>query len=260
MPYKTLLLEVRDNVAHLTLNRPEAMNTIDLEMGAELMEAAIECESNAAVRAVLLTGAGKVFCAGGDLRGMQAQGERADAYNLELTTYLHTAIMHFTRMDAPVIAAVNGTTAGAGVGLVAMADLAVAAAGAKFTAAYTAVGLTPDGSTTFFLPRLAGSKRAAELLLLNRTLSAAEALDWGLINQVVPDGMAVEEAGKIAARLAAGPKHAHGQVKRLLAASAGALEAQLAVEGRTISVQVKSAEAREGIAAFLEKRKANFRA
>jgi 2-(1,2-epoxy-1,2-dihydrophenyl)acetyl-CoA isomerase len=256
--YPTLNLERRNRVAYLTLNRPDAMNTLSLQMGKDLLQAAIACEADMGVRAVVITGAGKAFCAGGDLRGMQQQGEGTGNYIHELTTHLHAAINLFTKMDAPVIAAVNGTTAGAGVGLVAMADLALAAQSAKFTLAYTGVGLTPDGSTSFFLPRLMGLKRAAELLLLNRVLSADEALQWGLVNQVLADEDLAAEAAKLAEKLAAGPRGAYGKVKRLLAASCGALESQLTLEGRTISAQSLSAEGREGIAAFLGKRKPNY--
>ena len=253
--YTTLTLEVRNRVAFITLNRAEAMNTLSLPMGRDLLQAAIACEADKNVRAVVLTGAGKAFCAGGDLRGMQEQGEGMEAYLHELTTHLHTAIGLFTTMDAPVIAAVNGTTAGAGVGLVAMADLAIATEHAKFTLAYTGVGLTPDGSTSYFLPRLIGLKRASELLLLNRVLSADEALKWGLVNQVVVEADLAGEAAKLAERLSNGPKGAYGKVKRLLAASCGALPAQMALEGRAISSQAVSAEGREGISAFLAKRK-----
>jgi 2-(1,2-epoxy-1,2-dihydrophenyl)acetyl-CoA isomerase len=256
--YTTLTLEVRNRVAFITLNRPEAMNTLSLAMGKDLLTAALACESNPQVRAVVLTGAGKAFCAGGDLRGMQESGEGLQLFLHELTTHLHAAIGVFTQMDAPLIAAVNGTTAGAGVGLLAMADLAVAAQGTKITLAYTGVGLTPDGSTTFFLPRLIGLKRTAELMLLNRVLSAEEALQWGLVNQVVADADVLAEATKLAEKLASGPKGAFGKVKRMLAASAGALETQVAMEARSISAQGVSAEGREGIAAFLGKRKPQY--
>ena len=139
-----------------------------------------------------------------------------------------------------------------------MADLAVAAEGAKFSLAYTGVGLTPDGSTSYFLPRALGNKRAMELVLTNRLLSAAEALEWGLVNRVVPDANLREEVGKLAERLAAGPLGAFGQAKRLLRSEAS-LEAQLEDESRTISRQATTAEAAEGIQAFLGKRKPDFR-
>lgn len=258
MTEKTVAVEVRDSIAVVTLNRPESANTLNMQMGRDLAAAAIECEANPAVRAVVLTGVGKNFCFGGDLRGMITGGAAIEAYLRELTSHLHMAISHFVRMDAPVVAAVNGTAAGAGVGLVAMSDLAIAADGAKFSLAYTGVALTPDGSTSFFLPRVVGSKRAAELILTNRVLSAAEALKWGLVNSVVPDAEVVARATEMAERLAAGPTRAFGEAKRLLAQSMGALEAHMALESQVIARQAQSAEGREGIGAFLEKRKPKY--
>lgn len=254
----TVSFALAEGIATVTLNRPEAANTMNLQFGRDLLDAARSCGSERGVRAVVVTGAGKAFCFGGDLGAMMMnEGDAREEYLRELTVDLHAAIVHFTRLDAPVIAAVNGTAAGAGVGLVAMADLAIAAESAKFSLAYTGVGLTPDGSTSYFLPRLLGMKRAMELVLTNRPLSAAEALDWGLVNKVVPDGQAAAEAAALAARLAAGPLGAFGQAKRLLRSRAS-LEAQLEDESRTIARQGKSAEGVEGIQAFLQKRKAEF--
>lgn len=258
MSAPTIDVSARGSIAIITLNRPDNANTLDLRMAMDLLAAAMACERDAAVRAVVLTGAGKNFCFGGDLRGMRAEGAMVEAYLRELTSYLHSAISHFVRMDAPVIAAVNGTAAGAGIGLVTMADLAIAAQSAKFALAYTGVALTPDGSTSFFLPRIVGAKRALELILTNRSLSAAEALDWGLVNEVVADGTALDAAVSLAERLAAGPIHAFGKAKRLIAGSIGALESHLALESHTIAQQACTAEGEEGIAAFLEKRKAQF--
>jgi 2-(1,2-epoxy-1,2-dihydrophenyl)acetyl-CoA isomerase len=254
----TVSVELRGRVGVVTLNRPENSNVLNLAMGRELLEAAIACGANPAVRAVVLTGAGKNFCFGGDLRGMMAEGGAVDAYLRELTSFLHQAISHFVRMDAPVIAAVNGTAAGAGVGLVAMADLAICARSAKFSLAYTGVALTPDGSTSFFLPRLIGAKRAMELILTNRPIGADEALSWGLVNQVVDDTACLEEALRLAEKLAAGPAHAFGKAKRLVAGASGALEAHLVLESETIAQQAISPEGQEGIRAFLEKRKAQY--
>src|ERR1044071_6218153 len=233
MSAPTVQVESRGAVAIVTINRPEVSNTLNLQTAMDLLAAAMTCGRNSAVRAVVLTGAGKNFCFGGDLRAMAAKGSGADGYVRELTTYLHEAISHFVRMDAPVIAAVNGTAAGAGVGLVAMADLAVCAAGAKFSLSYTSVGLTPDASTSFLLPRTIGAKRAMELFLLNRAITAQEALDWGLVNRVVPDAQLVGEAVSMAERLADGATFAFGRTKRLVASSLGALESQMVLESET---------------------------
>jgi len=224
----------------------------------DLLAAAMTCGRNAQVRAVVLTGAGRHFSFGGDLRAMTA-GDAADAgYIRELTTYLHAALSHFVRMDAPVIAAVNGTAAGAGVGLVAAADLAFCAASAKFTLAYTNVGLTPDAGTSFLLPRIVGVKRAMELLLINRLLTAAEAQAWGLVNEVVPDEQLLERALEVAARLAQGASGAFGATKRLVAQALGAFESQMVLESETIATQALTAEGAEGINAFLAKRAPQF--
>ncbi|HQW08442.1 MAG TPA: enoyl-CoA hydratase/isomerase family protein [Steroidobacteraceae bacterium] len=254
----TVMVDIRGEVAVVTLNRPETANTLNLAMGRDLLTAALRCEADPAVRAVVLTGAGKAFCFGGDLRGMTSSGTPIEPYLKELTTHLHAAIARFMRMDAPVIAAVNGTTAGAGVGLVAMADLAIMAAGAKISLAYTGVGLTPDGGTSFLLPRAVGAKRAMELIMTNRALTAAEALEWGLVNQVAPDTEVLDTALALAGKLAAGPKGAFGRSKRLVAAALGALESQLTLESETIAAQAATAEGREGITAFFEKRKAQY--
>ncbi len=141
----TVTVEVAGAVARVTLARPEAANAMNLRFGHDLLGAALRVEAEPGVRAVVLTGAGRNFCFGGDLRGMQDEGD-VEGWLRELTTHLHAAIVHFTRMDAPVIAAVNGTAAGAGLGLVLMADLAIAGASAKFAPAYTGVGLTPDAA------------------------------------------------------------------------------------------------------------------
>jgi 2-(1,2-epoxy-1,2-dihydrophenyl)acetyl-CoA isomerase len=189
---------------------------------------------------------------------MVASGGDLSAYLSELTTLLHAGLAHLTRMDAPVIAAVRGSAAGAGLGLVLAADLAIAGKSAKFTPAYTGVGLTPDAGCTFLLPRAVGYKRAMELFLTNRVLGAEEALDWGLVNQVVEDGLVDETAAALAARLATGPTGAFGGVKRLVGDAEPGLETQLGRESRSIAARGAGAEGREGIEAFLDKRAPRF--
>ena len=255
---RTVLVEVSDRVATISLNRPGASNALTLELARELLAVALRCEADTDVRAVVLTGAGRHFCFGGDLRAMREQGEGAGAYINELTTYLHAAIGAFARMRAPVIAAVNGTAAGAGVGLACAADLALCGRGSRFSLAYTAVGLAPDGSTSFLLPRIVGHRRAMELILLNRVLGGEEALAWGLVNQVVEDAEITSQARALATRLATGPTEAYAAVKRLALAAQPGLETQMALEGRTIAALSVHPHGREGIAAFIDKRKASF--
>jgi 2-(1,2-epoxy-1,2-dihydrophenyl)acetyl-CoA isomerase len=259
MEYETLLFDVKDRVAKIVLNRPEAANVIDKTLAQELMQAAIRCDEEAEIRAVLLTGSGRFFSAGGDLKAFAAGGEAISAGIKELTVYLHAAISRLARMDAPVVVAVNGTAAGGGMSLAVAGDLVVAAESAKFTMAYTAAGLSPDGSATYFLPRLIGLRRSQELMLTNRRLSASEALEWGLVSRVVPDADLLAEAEALARSLGQGPTRALGMVKTLLHGSfAGTLETQMELEARGIAAMAASADGQEGIRAFVEKRKPKF--
>lgn len=260
MAYRTLLFEVNEGVARLTINRPEAANSLNGEAFREFLDAILHCDDDAAVRAVVITGAGRFFCTGGDLKSFAEQGADLPRHLKEMTTYFHAAISRMARMDAPVIAAVNGAAAGAGMSLACACDLVVAGESAKFTMAYTRAGLTPDGSGTFFLPRLVGLKRALELCLTNRTLAAEEARDWGIVTRVVPDVDVVSEAAGLAAQLAAGPTRAFGTTKRLLQGSfAASLETQMEDEAQGIAAMAKTADGREGMAAFLEKRTPAYR-
>jgi len=259
MSYETIDLAVRDGVAHLTLNRPQAANSITVELARDLMYATLRCDEDAAVRAVLLSGAGAMFCGGGDLKTFAGKGADLPHYLKEVTTYLHAAVSRLTRMDAPVIAAVHGSAAGAGLSLACAADLVLAADGAKFTMAYTRAGLTPDGSSTYFLSRIVGLRRALELTLTNRVLSAAEAMQLGIVTRVVPAERLLDEARALAAQLAAGPTQAFGASKRLLHAGwSGTLETQMELETRAIADVARGADAHEGIAAFVAKRPAKF--
>lgn len=259
MSYETLLLEQKDGVAHLKLNRPDAANAIDLQMGKDLLHASIAIDEDPSVRAVVIGAEGKMFCAGGDLGSFAQAGDGMGALLKELTTYLHAAISRFARMRAPVIAAVNGTAAGAGFSMVCATDLAIVAESAKLTMAYTGVGLSPDGSSSYYLPRLIGTRRTLELMLTNRRLTAAEALDWGLVNQVVPDDAVEKTALELGAQLAAGPTGSFDTVKKLVLASASeSLESQMELETRGIAAATHTADGKEGIRAFLAKEKPVF--
>ncbi|MEM8857540.1 MAG: enoyl-CoA hydratase-related protein, partial [Chloroflexota bacterium] len=175
-------------------------------------------------------------------------------------TYLHGAQSRFNRMGAPVIAAVNGTAGGGGFSLMCSCDLAIAADHAKFTMAYTAAALTPDASSTYFLPRLIGHRRAAEMILTNRRLTAAEAVDWGLINQAVPADDLMPTVMNLAQELAAGPTETYAKAMELLRHSFdNSLETQMEDEAQAISIFAGSDNVKEGIAAFKEKRKPNFK-
>ena len=257
--YETLTYEIDDGVGVVTLNRPDAANAMSPLCAKEINDVSRVIEGDAQVRAVVITGAGKMFCAGGDLSAFAAAGEGARALILEMTGDLHLGLSRLARMAAPVIGAVNGTAAGAGFSLAMACDLAIAAESAVFTMAYTRAGLSPDGSSTFYMPRKIGDRRTRELMLTNRVLSAAEALDWGIVNQVVADAEVLPAALKLAKDLARGPTAAYGQVKALLNASFdNGLETQMELEARAIAALVGSDDGQEGIHAFLAKRKPEF--
>lgn len=259
MSYQTLNFEVSGGVATITLNRPNSMNAMSPQMGAELHEVALAIDADQAIRAVVLTGAGKVFCAGGDLGEFAAAGDGARTLIMKMTADLHLALSRLARNAAPVIAAVNGTAAGAGFSLLMAADLAIAAESAVMTMAYTNAGLSPDGSSTYYMPRKIGDRRARELMLTNRVLNAQEALDWGVVNQVVADEEVLDAAQQLAAKLAQGPTQAYGQVKALLDSSFDhSLESQMELEARAIAGLVGSPDGQEGLHAFLDKRKPQF--
>lgn len=258
MEYSTLLFEVQDHVARITLNRPDAANALNFEMGRDLMRAAIQASEDRSVRAVILTGAGRMFCGGGDLKYF-ATRQDLPGHLKELAGNLHLAISRFVRMDAPVIVAVNGSAGGAGFSLCLFGDLVLASESAKFTLAYTRAGLSPDGSSSYFLPRIVGMRRALELALTNRVLSSKEALDWGIVNRVVPDAELQAEAQALAQQLASGATRALGAAKRLMHHSfSESLETQMEIEAQAIADQARGADAREGIAAFIAKRAPQF--
>ena len=260
MSFETLNYEVADNVATITFNRPDAANAMGPLMAKELSAAAIDADDDPAVRAIVLTGAGKMFCAGGDLGAFAKAGDGARKLLMQMTGDLHLGLSRLARSKAPVIGAVNGTAAGAGFSLVMACDLAIAAESAVFTMAYTRAGLSPDGSSTFFMPRKIGDRRARELMLTNRLLSSQEALDWGIVNQVVADAELLNEAQGLAQRLASGPTAAFAAVKTLLNGTFDqTLESQMELEARSIAGLVAGGDGQEGINAFLEKRKPVFK-
>jgi 2-(1,2-epoxy-1,2-dihydrophenyl)acetyl-CoA isomerase len=260
MAYSTLTLDIKDGVGLICLNRPDEGNAITLEMARELQEVATVCDEDAEVRAVVLTGNGKMFCAGGDLKIFSAQGEKISLYVKETTQAFHAAISRFNWMDAPVVCAVNGTAAGGGFSLALATDIAVAAESAKFTMAYTKIGLAPDGSSSYFLARMVGMRRAKEMALLNPVLSAKQALDWGLINRVVADDQVLTSALEIAKKWAKGPTQSFGESKRLILSGATeSLESQMERESRAISAMAGTPDGREGLAAFLAKRNPVFK-
>ena len=203
MAYKNLTVERANHVATLTLSRPDAYNALNMPLGRELFEASLELDDDPDVRCIVITGAGRAFCAGGDVKDFVDNLGRIGSHIKELTTYLHGAVSRFCRSDKPVIMAINGIAAGGGFSFALSGDLVVAAESAKFTMAYSKIAATPDGSSSYFLPRLIGLRRAMELYFTNRVLTAREALEWGLVTRVVPDGELKSTVAALAAR--AGP-------------------------------------------------------
>lgn len=254
--YSGILFDETDGVGTITLNRPDAANAIDHRTSMELVDALIRCEENRDVRAVILTGSGRFFCAGADLKSFYNRGDGLKTG----VSFIHVAASRIVRAPFPVIGAINGTAAGGGMGLACACDLLIAAESAKFIMAFTRRGLSPDSTTTYFLPRRIGIGRALELTYLNRTLTAREALEWGIANRVVPEATLGDEARAIAVELARGPTRAYAAAKRLMHAGAvETLETQIENEIRSISEMIATEDTREAVRAFTEKRTPVFK-
>jgi 2-(1,2-epoxy-1,2-dihydrophenyl)acetyl-CoA isomerase len=256
---KAIKFEIRDRVAWLTIDGDEGLNTFNPDFAKEFCEASLVCAGNKDVRAVVITGAGnRFFSAGANLKLWNARGDQVYRIVFEMTTLLHPAIARFAQMDAPVIAAVNGMAVGGALCIIAGCDLAIAARSAKFMIAYPNLGQTPDLGGTFFLPRILGARRALELMLLRPTLDAEKALEWGIVNKVVDDADLHSEVEKLATELSKGPSRAFGAIKRLVYSGLNSMEAQMELEARTLTEVISTADSREGLAAFIEKRQPVF--
>ena len=257
--FNHIVLQKRGAVARIRLHRPDAANGLNRTMARELREAAEDCASDRAIRAVILGAEGRCFCAGGDLSEMISQGDDIGPAAQALADDLHASISALCRMDAALIVAVNGVAAGGGFSLALVGDLVLAARSASFTMAYTRVGLCPDGSSSYFLPRLVGLRKAQELMLTNTRLSADDALALGLVTRVVDDDALDDAADALAAELAEASRGSTASVKKLLLSSFDhSLEAQMDIEARMLSACADSADGREGIRAFLDKRAPKF--
>jgi 2-(1,2-epoxy-1,2-dihydrophenyl)acetyl-CoA isomerase len=257
MAYDTVTLARADGVATLTLDRPDVFNALDLALGRDLFHAVLEIDDDPAVRAIVVTGAGKAFCAGGDVKGFADNLDRIGALIKELTTYLHGAVSRLCRSEKPVVMAINGVAAGGGMSLALAGDLVLAAESARFTMAYSKIAAPPDGSSSYYLPRLVGLRRAMELYFTNRVLGAREAQEWGLITRVVPDAELAGAAQSLARELAHGPTKAFGAAKRLFHQSTWeSLETQMELEAQAIAASGRTEDFRAGVTAFATKQPA----
>lgn len=255
-------IEVRRDgaVAVVTLSRPDVYNAFTLSMIRELRARLDELLHDETVGALVLTGAGKAFCSGGDVQEMLANVQRAEQHFLDLTADHHAVVTQLVAGPKPVVCALNGVAAGGGFGLALCGDIRIASGAARFKPAYFKLGVAPDGGSTFLLPRLVGFTRAQEILFHDRMMGAEEALALGLVHEVVAPEMLMERAMNEARALAAGPAFALAAAKRLMAATSSSdLATQLALERRLNSQSGGTAEFREGAAAFREKRRPNFR-
>ncbi|MGE0811794.1 MAG: enoyl-CoA hydratase/isomerase family protein [Vicinamibacterales bacterium] len=260
MPFETIQYDVRDAVATVTLDRPARLNALNLALGRELFHAVLEADEDPAVRCIVVTGAGAAFCAGGDVKDFHESGARIGIVIKELTTYLHGAVSRLARTPKPVIMAVNGVAAGGGMSLALAGDLVLAAESARFVMAYSKIGACPDGSSSYFLPRIVGLRRALELHYTNRALSARDALDWGLVTRVHADAEFRSAVTAFAAELAQGPTLAFGAAKRLFHQSTQeSLESQMELEAQAIAALGHTEDFRNGVAAFVAKTPEIFR-
>lgn len=255
-----IVVSLSDGIGTILFNDQENLNAFDASSARAFSEAANWLNLAEDLRVVMLKSATSVFSVGGNVSAFAEVGDHSDKLLLEMTQWFHSAVSLLMRMDAPVIAVVNGACAGAGASLPCMADIAIAAESSKLKFAYTAIGIAPDGGGTFTLPRIVGLRKAYELMVLNTMLSADEALELGIFNKVVPDDALANEADLLAKTLAAGPTKAFGAVKALLLKSyQQGLESQLADESVQISSLSVTADGQEGIKAFSAKRSPNFR-
>jgi 2-(1,2-epoxy-1,2-dihydrophenyl)acetyl-CoA isomerase len=261
----TVLLDVVAGVATLTLNRPDALNALSVEMMQDLFDASRALAARQDVDVVVITGAGEHFMAGGDLKDFASNlhlspDARLVVFKELIVRYINPTVEVLQGLRQPVIAKVRGACAGFGLSLIAGCDLAICADNAKFTTAYAAIALSGDGGASYFLPRILGQRKAAELLLLGERFDAAEALRMGLVNRCVQAAELDAVVAQMLARLQSGPRHAYAEIKRLLAASSHSLlESQLQSEAEAFARCAATADFAEGVGAFLEKRKPAYR-
>jgi 2-(1,2-epoxy-1,2-dihydrophenyl)acetyl-CoA isomerase len=259
MAYETILCDVADGVATITLNRPDRLNALTHQMFDELQDALSKVEADPDQRAVVLTGAGRGFCAGADLKAA-LEAEDGEGPENDLETHYNPLVKRLQTIDVPVIGAINGVAAGAGCSVALSCDIVLAGRSASFLQAFARIGLIPDAGSTWMMPRLIGRARAKGLAMLADNLPAETAADWGMIWKVVDDDVLEAEAGTLARNLAQGPTAAFAKMKHAFNASMdNSLDDQLALEAKLQNEAAQSHDYKEGVDAFLEKRPAVFK-
>lgn len=254
-----VLTQKHGNLLEIILNRPEVYNALDLEMMKLLGEAVSSAATDRTIQGVMLTGSGKAFCAGGDLKWISQQAEEAGSVLYRLAPQFHLSITEIRRMEKPVVAAINGIAAGGGFSLALACDFRVMAESAVLRQAYTSSGLSIDGGGSFALPRLVGLARAMEIMAFDQPIAPEQALAWGLVTKVVPDDVVREEALAMLKTLTNKALHSFAWSKKLMTHSwNNSLETQLEWERQGISDCAAHAEGQEGIQAFVQKRKPSF--
>lgn len=253
-------LEVSEGAARILLNRPDSLNSWNEQFGNELLEVVREVSADESVRAVMITGSGRAFSSGADLKESRSRGDGPPDLSARLKDLYHPIILGIREMPKPVIAAVNGPAVGIGCSLALDCDLVLAAESSYFLLAFVNIGLVPDGGSTAMLPARIGVARTVEMAMLGEKVPADKALDWGIVNRVVPDEELIGEATSLLERLAAGPTTSYANLKRLInrRVYAGMAE-QLEAEADAQREQGLTADFTEGVLAFVEKRPANFK-
>ena len=261
MDYRNILFETRSGVAFVTLNRPESLNSFTADMHAEMRDAMQQVAADKTIRCLLLTGAGRGFCAGQDLNDRAvAPGGKMPNLGESIEQNYNPLVRAIIHLEKPVVCAVNGIAAGAGANIALACDIVLAGRSAGFIQGFSRIGLVPDSGGTWTLQRLVGRARAMGLAMLSNRISAEQAEQWGMIWQAVDDDKLMDEAMAIASHLATQPTSGLGLTKRAINAAGGSsLEAQLELERELQSIAGRSADYREGVAAFLEKRTPNFK-
>ena len=256
---ETVLTQRHESILEITLNRPEQYNALNLELIDLLAETLSSAAADATIRGVLITGQGKAFCSGGDLKSISQQSKEIALDFYRLAPRFHLSILEIRRMEKPVVAAINGIAAGGGFSLVLACDFRVMGQSALLRQAYTSSGLSMDGGGSFALPRLVGLARAMEIMAFDEPIPAAQALEWGLVTRVVPDGAVLTEALVMLERLTRSALHSFAWSKQLMTNSFdNPLETQLELERQGISDCAAHPDGQEGIRAFVEKRKPSF--